>query len=67
MYYCGLLKNTKVVEVFYSKNKPTPESHGKLYGFLFGGYKTKEKAIAVANYQYPYATIKFYDARKNHV
>jgi hypothetical protein len=64
MYYCGLLKNTKVVEIFYSRNKPSKESHDKLYGFLFGGYRNKNKCIEVAKYQFPYATIRFYDARK---
>jgi hypothetical protein len=64
MYYCGLLKNTKVVEVFYSNNKPAEKSYGNLYGFLFGGYKTKQEAFNVANYQFSYCNVRFYDARK---
>jgi hypothetical protein len=64
MYYFGLLKNTKTVEVFYSSIKPTNESHGDLYGCVFGGYKTKNEAIEKANYQYVYSNIVFIDNRK---
>lgn len=64
MYYCGLLKNTKTIEVFYSKDIPTIEFHGNFYGYIFGGYSTKEKAFKVGNYQYPYNTIRFHDNRK---
>lgn len=64
MYYCGKLKNTNVIEVFYSKIKPSEETHGNLYGFLFGGYKTKDKAFNTAKYQYNYNNIRFHDNRK---
>jgi len=64
MYYTGQLKNSdRVFEVFYSAKKPTSTTHGMLYGFVFGGYETKEKAIQVANYQGAYKVVLF-DGRK---
>jgi hypothetical protein len=64
MYYFGLLKGTKTVEIFNSKNKPTTESHGDLYGYVFGGYKTKQEAVEKANYQFTYSHIVVIDNRK---
>jgi hypothetical protein len=63
MYYTGLLKDTNVAEVFYSRTVPSTLTHGNLYNFLFGGYKTRQEAEQVAHYQYPNATIRFFDGR----
>ena len=64
MYYCGILKGTKTAEVFYSRINPAEEKFRNFYGFLFGGYKTKNKAFEVASYQFGhYATIRFHDNR----
>lgn len=37
-------------DIFKSLAVPTFESHGKLYAFCWGGYKTRKKAIEIAMY-----------------
>jgi hypothetical protein len=63
MYYFGQLKNKNLVEVFFSKKKPTKLTHGNLYNLVYGGYSTKQEAILKANYQYN-CKVVFYDGRK---
>jgi|GEM_PF-4474650 len=63
MYYFGTLKNDKLTEVFYSKTKPTQLTHGNIYKYLTGGYKTKSEAIQQANYT-SYCKVVFFDRRK---
>jgi hypothetical protein len=64
-YYFGMLKNTTVVEIFNSRTMPTYNSHGDLYGFIFGGYKNKTDAFRRANWQFSYASqYRFFDGRK---
>ena len=63
MYYFGLLRNTKTVEIFRSNVKPDYKEFGKLYGFCFGGYKTRVECNNNAMFQYPYATIRNMDMR----
>ena len=64
MYYFGLLTNTRRVEVFYSKIKPTNKTHGHLYSYVFGGYKTKKETIEKAKFQYSYVNVVAIDNRK---
>ena len=69
MYYVGNLKNLEnpVIEVFYSRKKPTFLTHGHLYDFTYGGYKTKIKAFEVARYQFSIGKIRFFDNRKKQI
>jgi hypothetical protein len=63
MYYFGTLKNNRMTEVFYSKNKPTKQNYGHLYNYVTGGYKTKLEAIQQAN-STGHGQIVFFDGRK---
>jgi hypothetical protein len=65
MYHFGTLKNgeKRLTEVFYSTKKPTEQTHGHLYGFTTGGYKTKKEAMNQANYQ-NVGKVVFFDGRK---
>lgn len=51
MYYVGYNKTTKKHSVFTSKHKPTYESHGHLYAFCFGGYRTRRQAENIWGYE----------------
>jgi len=63
MYHCGLNRKTGEVDVFHTRHKPTKETHGDTYNFLFGGYKRRSKATQVANQQY-YAKVNQIGMRK---
>jgi hypothetical protein len=65
MYYFGTLKNNKMIEIFYSKTKPTEQTHGNLYGYVTGGYKTKTEALQQADYIVTWTkNIVCFDGRK---
>lgn len=57
MYYVGYNKTTRIYTVFTSKHKPTPKSHGFVYAFVFGGYRTRKEANDVKGYQSPWWTV----------
>ena len=63
MYYFGTLKNGNLTEVFFSRIKPSKKSHGHLYNYVTGGYKTKQIAMDQAR-QTCYTKIVFFDSRK---
>ena len=66
MYYVGNLKDLEnpVIEIFYSRKKPISLTHGHIYNYTYGGYKTKSKAFEIARYQFSIGKIRFFDGRK---
>jgi len=44
-------KNRGGYAVFTSYTEPTRKTHGHLYGFVFGPYKTRKEAKGVMGYQ----------------
>ena len=51
LWYVGIKKPRYThVDLFQARTTPTESSHGHLYAFTYGGYKTKRKALEVAMY-----------------
>jgi hypothetical protein len=79
LWYVGVKPTSKMVgggawvyncDIFRTKQPPTNETHGTKYGYCYGGYETKIKAIEVAMFhnfvidtprQDPPATSRFLD------
>lgn len=49
-YYVGKSSKTGKREKFLSATKPTQQSHGKMYSYVIGPFKTKNGAIIMAKY-----------------
>ncbi len=63
-WYYGYMSE-KVVEIFYSKAKPTEASHGDRYLSVTGPFKTKASAVSAA--PYPARMASEYSRRKRNV
>jgi hypothetical protein len=50
-WYVGVNNANRTMTIFKDGTIPTHETHSHLYGYVFGGYKTKKQAIDISNYQ----------------
>lgn len=50
-WYVGVKCPSYRCDIFKTCTEPTQKTHGHLYGFCFGGYRTQWEAIRVAMYQ----------------
>ena len=51
MYYIGAtVGGVFIKEVFFSKRTPTEKTHGKIYRYTIGGFRTKKAAEFMINH-----------------